>query len=245
MALRRVEIEGKSYDISYVIKNSNKKETVLILHGWGSDKELMKRAFANFCDDFRLLFIDLPGFGGSSNDYVLDTALYSIIVREFLKSISIDPKIVVGHSFGGKVALLLKPKILVLLSSAGVVAKKTFKVRAKIAFYKLLKPLGAKSLRELFVSSDAKGMPENMYETFKKVVDEDFLPLFREYEGRALLFWGCDDRATPVKSGKAIADSCKNSRFEIMEGDHYFFLNPENAKKICEIVGKEYEKLYS
>ncbi len=239
MALRTVEYNGNRYDISYEMVGDG-EPMLLFLHGWGSNKELMRRALAPV-EGWCSLYLDLPGFGRSSNDSVLTTKDYAAIVQLFLQSLDKSPQIVVGHSFGGKVATLLQPKLLVLLSSAGIPVAKPWSVRVKIGLYKALKPFGAKWLRELFVSKDAKGMSEAMYETFKQVVDEDFSHHFASFDKDALLFWGKEDRATPLECAQKIASLIPKSELVVMDGDHYFFLG--QGEKIMKRVKERYEKL--
>ena len=129
-----------------------------------------------------------------------------------------------GHSFGGKVSTLLDTPCLVLLSSAGIVTVKPWSVKVKIATFKLLKPLGMKKIRELFVAPDAQGMSHEMYETFKNVVDEDFEASFAKSKSKALCFWGKEDTATPLYTGEKIAGLIENSAFYPLDGDHFFFL---------------------
>lgn len=234
MAVRKVKIDSMDFDISYEIFNKDKNIDLIILHGWGSNKEVMKSAFLKFMPNFRHIYIDMPGFGKSSNDYSLTTNLYFNIIDRFLKDLGAKKDIVIGHSFGGKVALLLRPKLLVLLSSAGIVAKKPFKVRAKIALFKTLKPIFGDRFYKLFATKDVEGMSKNMYETLKNVVDEDFSSLFKSYEKESLIFWGREDKTTPLESGKKIASLMKGSLFFEMEGDHYFFL--KNAKEISKKI---------
>ena len=234
MAIKEIKYKSNRFKISYEIVNPDKKIDILILHGWGSNKEIMKQAFGNELNIYRQIYIDLPGFGGSSNDMVLTTKDYANIISLFIEEIKANPTAIMGHSFGGKVATLLNPKYLILLSSAGIKTKKPWSVKVKIATFKLLKPLGFGKIRELFVSSDAKGMSHQMYETFKNVVDEDFRDEFAKYRGNALLFWGEDDTATPLYTGKKIASLIKNSHIYPLSGDHFFFL--KHAKFISDKI---------
>lgn len=196
----------------------------------------MKQAFGSYMDTFRHIYIDLPGFGGSINHAVLDTAEYARILELFLELIGAKKEIIIGHSFGGKVATLLNPNLLVLLSSAGIRLPKPFSVKMKIWLFKLLKPFGIAKLRTLFVAQDAKELNTVMYETFKKVVDEDFSDEFKHFNNKALICWGEDDKATPLVAGQQIAELIKHNRFTVYQGDHYFFLN--RAKSIAaEIEG--------
>jgi len=75
MASRAVLIDGDSYEINYekFFSNSggNGCETILILHGWGANKELMSGVFASKFSDFNrtvALFCDF---------YIYCTCFYS------------------------------------------------------------------------------------------------------------------------------------------------------------------------
>ncbi|WP_300362192.1 alpha/beta hydrolase [Hydrogenimonas sp.] len=229
MAVKPVRWKNETFRIAYDIVHPDASKDLIVLHGWGSDKELMKQAFATAFPDWRHIYIDLPGFGKSSNDTVLKTEDYAAIVETFLESIGAKKDAAVGHSFGGKVATLLNPERLVLLSSAGIVLPKPLKIRAKIALFKLLKPFGGKKLRRLFASKDAADMPPHMYETFKNVVDEDFTDRFAAYTRPALLCWGAEDTATPPEAGETIAKAMPRAELILFDGDHYFFLKNPRA----------------
>lgn len=237
MAHREVRYDNKSFTISYEFINPKQHRDILILHGWGSNKEVMKQAFQKTLPNYRHMYIDMPGFGKSPNTHILTTYDYAKIIEKFLEALSLSPSIMIGHSFGGKVATLLKPDRLVLLSSAGIPVKKSWKVRLKIKLFKILRPLGFSALRNLFASKDVVGMNQGMYETFKNVVDEDFQLQFQNFPHQALIFWGKDDSATPLSSGEKIAKIIPSSTFYPLEGDHYFFL--QHADYIAKIIQKD------
>ena len=224
MAIKSIQHKQHTFDISYEILNPTAKVDLIVLHGWGSNKNLMKQSFAPFIDGFRHIYIDLPGFGGSTCSMALTTADVARIVELFMVHINASKDIILGHSFGGKVALLLEPKVLVLVASAGIYISKSFKVKLKIALFKTFKFLGLARFRSFFVAEDAKELSEHMYQTFKNVVDEDYSDIFANYEGKALLCWGKDDTATPLSSAQKIDSLMKDSKLEVYDGDHYFFM---------------------
>lgn len=236
MASRAVKYGSDEYEISYEVVNPKCKKVVLFLHGWGANKEIMKKAFGSYLSEFCHVYIDMPGFGKSSIFKPLKTSDYAKIVANFCDELQIKPDIIAGHSFGGKVATLLKPPYLVLLSSAGIVVKKPFIVRAKIAIFKILKIFGFGKFYKLFATKDVSGMSRVMYETLKNVVDEDFTKHFADFSGRAFIFWGENDKATPVTSGETIHKLIKNSSFFPLGGDHFFFLL--HAKFISDEIEK-------
>jgi pimeloyl-ACP methyl ester carboxylesterase len=237
MAIKEVTYQGNQFKLSYELQNPTASESILILHGWGSNKEIMKQAFAQTLPQYKHIYLDMPGFGKSPNSMVLTTKVYASIVEIFLKELQVMPHIAMGHSFGGKVATLLGTPCLVLLSSAGVVTEKPWSVKVKIATFKLLKPLGMQKVRELFVSNDVKGMSQAMYETFKNVVDEDFEAEFSKSESHALCFWGKEDTATPLYTGEKISHLIERSEFYPLDGDHYFFL--QHNQYIANIIEKQ------
>ena len=224
MASKQIHYKEQDFELSYELVNPTKEKVLLVLHGWGSNKEIMKQAFAKLLPEYKHIYLDMPGFGKSSNEMILTTEDYAKIVQLFLNTLNIKPHIAMGHSFGGKVSTLLDTECLVLLSSAGIVTEKPWSVKVKIATFKLLKPLGFAKIRQLFVAPDAQGMSHEMYETFKNVVDEDFEDSFSKSKSKALCFWGKEDTATPLYTGEKIAGLIANSEFYPLDGDHFFFL---------------------
>ncbi|MDO9057379.1 MAG: alpha/beta hydrolase [Sulfuricurvum sp.] len=236
MAVKSVQYKQHTFSISYEILNPSAHYDIIFLHGWGSHKNLMKHAFGAHLKQFRHIYIDMPGFGNSTCNMSLTTEDYATILETFISMIEADKMIVLGHSFGGKVATLLNPDFLVLVGSAGILVPKPFTVRAKIALFKLLKFSGLTSLRRFFVAPDAQGLSQPMYETFKQVVNEDFSEKFSAYKGKALLCFGRQDTATPLWTAYKIAELIPASNVVEFDGDHYFFLEQSAS------VAKEIEK---
>lgn len=236
MASAQISYNHNTFSISYVLQNlhiTNPRGVLVFLHGWGSNKELMKLAFGESFRDYVHLYIDLPGFGASPNTHILHTHDYAKIIESFLSYIhthfsELDSQeyIMVGHSFGGKIATILAKTQLILLSSAGIVVQKSLKVRSKIFLAKLCKNLGINAT--FLRSKDTNNLNEAMYQTFKNVVDEDFSPLFLQCKAQAYIFWGKDDSATPLSSGEKIASLLDHSHFFVLKGDHFFFLKQAN-----------------
>lgn len=240
MAVKSIQYNQNTLDISYEIVNPKAKVDLIILHGWGSNKNLMKQSFSAYMDTFRHIYIDLPGFGSSTCNSTLNTADYARIIELLMVHLNASKDIILGHSFGGKVALLLDSTVLVLVGSAGIYVKKPLKIKLKIVLFKALKIFGLRKLRRFFVAEDAKSLNEYMYQTFKNVVNEDFSQKFSEYEGKALLCWGREDTATPLSSAEKINTLIKDSTLEVYDGDHYFFMN--NAEDISKHIESTYLK---
>ena len=234
MAQRSIQYKGHTFEINYEILNADEKVDLIVLHGWGSNKELMKKSFSPYMKGFRHIYIDLPGFGKSTCSMALESADVARIVELFMIHVNAQKDVILGHSFGGKVALLLKPKVLILVASAGIYIPKSLSVQAKIRATKFFNFFGLSRLRSFFVAADAKELSQPMYETFKKVVNEDMAEEFKSYKGKALLCWGESDTATPLSSAFAIEALIEDAKLEIYKGDHYFFM--QNAEDISQKV---------
>ena len=237
MALRELVYNSQTYSISYEVLNKDSSDTIVFLHGWGSNKEIMKQAFGKELNRFRLIFLDLPGFGGSSIQVPIKTDDYAQIVKLFLDSLHVENFTVVGHSFGGKVGAILNPKNLILLSSAGIIVDKSLKVKMKIKLFKIFKNIVPRSMYRIFASDDVTGMSQTMYEILKNVVDENFVPIFKKVTSKTFIFWGKDDSATPLSSGEHISKIIQKSTFFPLNGDHFFFI--KNSKFITKVLDEQ------
>jgi pimeloyl-ACP methyl ester carboxylesterase len=224
MAIRTLHVNNQEFKIGYERYGDPKKPVILILHGWGANRFIMSKFFAKKLPLFCHYYIDLPGFGESSLDVPMDSYGYAKVIKAWCEALHVKPQVIIGHSFGGKIATLLNPPVLVLLSSAGIVPAKPLYVKVKIALFKFLKKIGFGFLYKFFASKDVANMSLQMYETFKMVVNEDMSKEFASFKGKAYIFWGEEDKATPLKSGEKIHHLIKNSHFFPLRGDHFFFL---------------------
>ena len=99
-----MKINIKDMDINYIQYGEGKD--ILLLHGWGQNIEMMKPIGDNFCNNYRITILDLPGFGESDEPpctWKIDD--YELLLEEFIKTLKIKKPIVIGHSFGGRLAI--------------------------------------------------------------------------------------------------------------------------------------------
>jgi pimeloyl-ACP methyl ester carboxylesterase len=105
MAFKRNSIIINGKKVFYWEKNPARESAIIFLHGFpGSHKGLIDLA-DNF-EDFHLLIPDLPACGASEplrTHHSLKN--YTAWCHDFLIACSIDRAIVVGHSFGARIAL--------------------------------------------------------------------------------------------------------------------------------------------
>lgn len=104
------------------------EHTLLLVHGYTSDKDMWNRLSRNLPAEFRLIALDLLGHGGTDpskdNRYLLMNQ--ANLIKGFIDALAVDSVHVVGSSMGGATSLLFSlhyPEYvasLSLMNSAGV-----------------------------------------------------------------------------------------------------------------------------
>ena len=231
----------------------NNKDIILFLHGWGSNYKIFEFLFPYLENKYRIIALDLPGFGESSEPKTsFSSDDYCKFCIKFLDKIVDDKNaniILVGHSNGGRIALKLNLykdlnyKILknILIDSAGIRSKLSFKSKFKIRLYKFLKKLNnikfikviypnlESDLKNKFGSSDYNNASPIMQETLVKLVNEDLTDSIKNIKIPTLLIWGDKDTATPIEHAKIMNEKISNSGLVIYEGSsHFSFIENKN-----------------
>ena len=103
-------------------------EPVLLLHGWANDVETLRPLMGMVKElGFRVYAVDLPGFGLSDmpeGSWGVDE--YVNFVRKLLDELALNRVSIVGHSFGGRIAIKLAARDaqrinkMILVDSAGI-----------------------------------------------------------------------------------------------------------------------------
>jgi pimeloyl-ACP methyl ester carboxylesterase len=121
-------------------------EEVVLLHGWGGSVQSFRPVFNRLCEKNRVYAIDLPGFGRSDPPAAdWSTPEYAKLVTEILDNLDLERPHILGHSFGGKIALYIAahyPKRiskLILVDSAGIRSKRGWGYRFRVGRFKILK----------------------------------------------------------------------------------------------------------
>ena len=121
--------------------------TVVLLHGWGTSGRSLEAVSAALADRFRVFRLDLPGFGWSHEpSSVWGSVDYAAHVQATLDALGVKRAAVLGHSFGGRVAVVLAATLpervvrLVLVASAGVRPRRTLRIYALLTTTKIMWP---------------------------------------------------------------------------------------------------------
>lgn len=236
-----MNVVTKGLFTQYLDDGDRSRPVVLVLHGWGTDAKNFDALASYLASDFRVLRIDLPGFGGSqapaSAWHVGD---YADFVAHFLVKLGVgDLRAVIGHSFGGRIVIkglaegIFSAQRAVLLDSAGITHPKTWRVQA----FGFVAQVGKRVMALPGISHFAPGLRRRLYksagssdylesgalrQTFLNTINEDLSAAAARITIPTLIIWGADDVDTPPADGRILANLISNSAFSLIAGAGHF-----------------------
>lgn len=235
-----MKIKVKNIDINYIQYGTG--PDIVLLHGWGQNIEMMKPIGDNFCNRFKITIIDFPGFGESMEPQTpWSLTDYANMLEELFKLLDIKKPIIMGHSFGGRVAIRYSSnhaiEKLILFGSPCIRTKQelpmTVKVLKKLKTLPGMNTLGEK-MKKYIGSRDYKAASPIMRKTLVEVVNEDLSKYAREIEEPTLLIWGDQDTEAPVDDAKDLEKIMMDAALIVLPGTHYAYL--ENLNQIIQIL---------
>lgn len=224
--------------IVYNVLNREREKSLVFLHGWRSQGLVWKDIADKMNNQgFAIYMLDLPGFGDSPQPKsAFSVQDYADVVGEFIKKLKLNNVILIGHSFGGRIAIKLSAiypnliKKIVLVDSAGLAENKSKGISflAKIA-KPFFKPSFMRSLREKIYKKigveDYVATPQ-LKETFLKVINEDLSSNLTQINKPTLIICGENDKDTPTAVAKIMNEKIKNSKLIVLKGaGHFSFLD--------------------
>lgn len=236
--LMKINIRGN--DINYI--QYGKGQDVLLLHGWGQNIEMMK-PIGDRLKNKRITILDLPGFGLSREPKEALTIYdYCDIVEEFVKELKIKKPVVIGHSFGGRIAIIYasrnKVDRLVLFGSPCV--RLQTKQPLKVRILKRIKRLpGMDKIGEWaknFIGSrDYKAASPIMREILVNTVNEDLSSCAKKIKCPTLLIWGDHDTEATLEEAKLLEQLLDDGALIVLENaTHYAYL--EQINRVIQIL---------
>ncbi len=235
-----MKIKVKNVLVNYIQYGEGKD--ILLLHGWGQNIEMMKMLGDNFSDRFRITILDFPGFGLSeepSESWTIKD--FADMLDEFVKELGIKKPIIMGHSFGGRVAIRYSAdhvvEKIVLFGSPCVREERELPLSVKIL--KGIKKLpGMDKIGEFaknFIGSrDYKAASPIMRQTLVDVVNEDLSKYAKEIDCPTLLIWGENDTEAPVEDARILEGIMVDAALIVLPGTHYAYI--ENLGQVVNIL---------
>jgi len=222
-------------------------DTIVMIHGFGANKDNWTRLAGHLTDDFNVYAIDLPGHGDSSKPLDIgyrleDQAGY---VAQILEALSVDDAHIMGNSMGGAITALYaanhpgKVKSAVLFDPAGILEYESELVDLVMEGDNPLipkKPGDFERLMEFalekepFVPWPIMGVMEERAIANREVnevifaairdagFESDFRNAITRIQAPVLIIWGKEDRVINYRNGEVFAAAIPNARLELMDG---------------------------
>lgn len=151
---------------------------------------------------------------------------YTDMTEALLDKLGIGEAIVIGHSFGGRVAIDLasrsdRVKKLVLADAAGLKPRRGVRRRLRAMRFRLAKAAGRDTSK--FYSADWKALSPEMRGVFARVVAEDLSERLPRISCPTLIVWGKRDKDTPPYMARRLNKGIKNSKLIMLDGGHFAY----------------------
>lgn len=224
---------------------------LILMHGWGCNHSTVRSIAATAAQTHTVYNIDFPGFGNSEEPpEVWGVENYTRLVEELIRKEKLINPVLIGHSFGGRVAILLASRNavdkVVLVDAAGIKPKRSLKYYLKVYSFKAGKKfwqlmLGKEKAQEKIDrirakrgSSDYADASPMMRAILSKVVNEDLTDKLYLIKCPTLLIWGENDTATPLSDAKLMNKLIPDAGLvSFPRSGHYSFLdNPGQFRAV-------------
>jgi pimeloyl-ACP methyl ester carboxylesterase len=211
-------------------QNSLGTPTILAMHGWRSEHSSMRNVIA----DKAAISIDLPGFGRTPGpEEVWGARDYAKAVLPMLDYFD-KPAVIVGHSFGGRVAVCLAAmapeRVGGLLLTGAPLVRRTATKSPSVAYraVRFANKVGIYSDERLerrkrrSGSADYRAAEGNMRNVFVKVVNESYEDELRSLSCPVEMVWGENDTEAPLDLARKAASYVSKVRFTVVDGGSHW-----------------------
>lgn len=234
-------INIRNININYIQYGSG--SDIVLLHGWGQNIAMMKPIGDRLQKNHRITILDFPGFGESEEPKTALTVYdYCEILEELLKKLKVKKPVIMGHSFGGRIAIIYASRNevekVVLFGSPCI--RKEVKPSLKLRMLKSLKKIPGINKLEGFAknhmgSRDYKNASEIMKKILVNVVNEDLSECAKKINVPTLLIWGDRDTEAPVEDAKELEKIIPDAGLIVLPNStHYAYL--ENLPQVINIL---------
>lgn len=234
--------------LHYEARNGDGTEPLIFLHGWRSRGSVWNGVAEKLATDQRSAYLlDLPGFGASPTPrqtYTLDD--YADVIADFLKQKKITRATLIGHSFGGRIAIKLAARNpehlsrLVLVDSAGFAKKTSRRMRLLTKITRplfraaFMQPLRAR-LYHALGADDYLATPA-LQATFVRIVQEDLTALLPRIAAPTLIVWGEKDVDTPISFARRLQNGIPQAHLKILSHAGHFSFQDQPAEFVSAIT---------
>lgn len=138
------DIEINGLRMHYEVTGPDNGKPVVLMHGWGCNHTTVRSIAAILEPGMRVFNLDLPGHGSSQEPpSAWGVYEYTDCIEEFCNRLGIQDPVLIGHSFGGRIGLLMSSRNpvsrMVLVDGAGLKPKRKPKYYIKVYSFKAAK----------------------------------------------------------------------------------------------------------
>lgn len=206
----------------------NKGNVVFFLHGYGGNINSFKKSAISLGKDFKSYVFDLYGFGSTPHPKKkMDIYEYAIQIYLFCIKKKISKLSIVGHSFGGRIAILLSSVFginvekLILVDSAGLKPRRGLVYYVKVGLYKLSKKRIGKQNR-FYGSEEYRQIEGFKQQSFVAIVNQHLDYLLYKIRVDTLIVWGSRDKSTPMYMFKKFLNNLVNAESCVFKNSNHF-----------------------
>ncbi len=245
------DIDLDGFHLHYDVTGPENGKPVLLMHGYGCDHSTVRSIAAPLEEKMRVYNVDLPGHGRSDEPpYPWGIEEFTKLMEKFINALRLDDPVLIGHSFGGRISILLSSRNpisrVILVDAAGIKPKRPLKYYLKVYSFKTAKKilpliLGKKNgdkvinaWRGKAGSADYRNSSPMMRAVMSKCVNEDLKYVMPSIKASTLLIWGENDTATPLADAKTMERLIPDAGLVSLPGcGHYSFLdNPGQFRAV-------------
>lgn len=238
---KTIDIDGVS--LHYRDSGEENLRQIIIMHGWGCNVDTVASIGNIFKGKMRVLNVDLPGHGRSSEPpAVWGVEDFTAMMEKFISRLDLKRPSLVGHSFGGRISLLLSSRNdvdkVLLVDAAGIKPKRSFNYYRKVYTFKAMKHLmmlllgkkkgmeAVERMRAKKGSADYRNSSPRMRAIMSRCVNEDLKHVMPSIKAPTLLIWGEVDTATPLSDAITMKRLIPDAGLVSFPGcGHYSFLD--------------------
>ncbi|WP_342806308.1 alpha/beta hydrolase [Alteromonas sp. M12] len=251
------------YRWHYLDSKGDNKQSIVLLHGFGANKDNWLLYGYYLKKNYRVIMPDLPGFGDTKKDQTMDYSVASQVKRidRFVNQLSLEKVHIVGNSMGGLIALqfaLDYPNYLSslqLMNAAGIKSKKSSQLELAVAqknnpllvteFSELDKLLSITMHKSIWIPKlfkrDLFNQLSQNYDFYDKIfwalVTEP--PLNEELAKiriPVLILWGLQDQLLDVSCAHVLNEKIKHATLIIHDNDGHIPMMESPKKSAIEYL---------
>jgi pimeloyl-ACP methyl ester carboxylesterase len=234
--------------VSTEYQRIGKGPVLFFLHGWRCDWQIWSPLIQPLSQKYQLILVDLPAFGKSQEPAaVWNTSDFAVWLDEAIKTLSPNsPITLIGHSFGGKVAVQYLYQFpqnavqqLVLFDSAGIPAPLSSQQQLQQIVFSFIpsfmkKAFGQRMKRKLLQrigsATDHLDSTPLQRAILRRTIRESVATFLPQISLPTLVIWGKDDVDTPIDQARQFAALLPAAQLELLDNAGHFSFVDQTAQ---------------